>query len=154
MVGMPLKALMISGSATPTMIPISPPMVERNDRLDEELADDLPALGADGAADADLAGSLGDRGEHDVHDADAADKEADSADGAQDYIEHPLGRLGLSQQGKRHDDLIVRLLVEPLQHRFQRRRLSTRRARASPLQPGFDAARPARAPSTRPPASS
>ena len=36
--------------------------------------------GADGHAEADLAGALGDADEHDVHDADAADDERDQRD--------------------------------------------------------------------------
>ena len=42
------------------------------DSFDQELGEDVVALGADGFADADLAGAFGDGDEHDVHHADAA----------------------------------------------------------------------------------
>ena len=64
-------------------------------RLDQELQQDGPPLGADGFADADLARPLGHRDEHDVHDADAADKErqagdeqADPADDGRHLVDH------------------------------------------------------------------
>ena len=50
--------------------------------LYEELADDLPSLGADGATDTYFACALGDRGQHDVHNAYASDKQADCRDRA------------------------------------------------------------------------
>ena len=53
-------------------------------RLDQELLGDVPLLGAQGAADADLAGALGHGGQHDVHDADAADQQRDRRDRPQD----------------------------------------------------------------------
>ena len=63
-----------------------------DDRLDQELLGDVPPLGAQGPADADLAGPLGHRRQHDVHDADAADQERDRGDGSQDDAEL-AGRL-------------------------------------------------------------
>ncbi len=50
-------------------------------RLHEELAEDRAARGADGLADADLAGPLGDRDQHDVGDPDPADQQADRRHG-------------------------------------------------------------------------
>ena len=41
-------------------------------RLDQELAQDVAAAGAQGLADPDLADALGDRDQHDVHDHDPA----------------------------------------------------------------------------------
>src|SRR5262245_56527145 len=49
--------------------------------LEQELADDVAFAGADGLADADLAGAFGDADEHDVHHADAADQQAHGRDG-------------------------------------------------------------------------
>src|ERR1017187_10257577 len=51
------------------------------DGFGEELADDIEAAGADGAADADLAGAFHDGGEDDVHDADAAPHQRKSGGG-------------------------------------------------------------------------
>ena len=51
-----------------------------HDGLDDELRHDVALLGADGAANADLARALGDRDEHDVHDADAGGQQRDRAD--------------------------------------------------------------------------
>ena len=51
-----------------------------HDGFDEELQGDVPPLGPQRAADADLAGALGDRGQHDVHDADAAHQQRDAGD--------------------------------------------------------------------------
>ncbi len=51
-------------------------MSRQDDRLDQELHEDVALAGADRHADADLARPLGDADEHDVHDADAADQEA------------------------------------------------------------------------------
>ena len=48
--------------------------------LDQELGEDVAATGADGLADADLAGPLADRDQHDVHDPDAPDDERDRGD--------------------------------------------------------------------------
>src|SRR5439155_1600812 len=68
--------------------------------FDEKLQKDVPTGGADGHADADLAGPLGDADEHDVHDADAADDQRDAGDRgdhhrerADDDVEH-VGDLG------------------------------------------------------------
>src|SRR5258708_2789060 len=49
----------------------------QGDGFEEELQQDVAALGADGHANADLAGALGDAHEHDVHDADATDEQGD-----------------------------------------------------------------------------
>ena len=57
------------------------------DRLDQELAQDVAVLGADGFAHADLARALGDRHQHDVHDADAAHQQGDAGDAAQQDVE-------------------------------------------------------------------
>ena len=56
-----------------------------HDALGQELLRDVAPLGAQGAADADLAGPLGDGGQHDVHDADAADDQRDRGDQAQEH---------------------------------------------------------------------
>ena len=52
--------------------------------LGEELAADVVGGGAEGFADADLAGALGDGDEHDVHDADAAEREREQGDGGEE----------------------------------------------------------------------
>ena len=62
----------------------------QEDRLDEELLEDVARPGAEGLADADLAGPLLDRDEHDVHDPDAADQQADRGDDDHDQV----GRAG------------------------------------------------------------
>ena len=77
------------------------------DRLDEELADDVAAFGAQRTADADFAGPLGDRGQHDVHDADAAHDQRDGGDQAHEDDEHHPRGLGLLQQFQRHGDAVV-----------------------------------------------
>ena len=69
------------------------------DGFGEELADDIEAAGADGAADADFAGALHDGGEHDVHDADAADEQRDGGDRHHDVSEDGLRALLLGEQG-------------------------------------------------------
>src|SRR5688572_23849677 len=48
-----------------------------DDGFEDELCHDVALFGADGAADANLAGALGDGDEHDVHDADAGSEEGD-----------------------------------------------------------------------------
>ena len=60
-----------------------------------------PGAGAEGFADADLAGALGDADEHDVHDDDAADDERDEGDGAGD------GAEGLGDGGEEADEGVV-----------------------------------------------
>ena len=57
-------------------------------RLDEELHQDVLPAGADGLADADLARPLGHGDDHDVHDADAADHQRDAGDRAQEDRQH------------------------------------------------------------------
>ena len=57
------------------------------DRLDDELADDVRPARPDRLADADLARALGDRHEHDVHHADPADEQRDRRDGAEQHRE-------------------------------------------------------------------
>ena len=59
-------------------MPVDAADAGERDGLDEELEQHLAGAGADGEADADLAGALGDGDEHDVHDADAADEQADA----------------------------------------------------------------------------
>src|SRR5215469_5512652 len=46
-------------------------------RLQEELPGDVAVFGADGLANADLAGAFGDADEHDIHDPDTANKQSD-----------------------------------------------------------------------------
>ena len=72
-------------------------------------------LGAQRAANADLAGPLGHGGQHDVHDADAAHQQGDGGDGAQHDVENALGLLGLPEQLQRDDDLVIVLIVEAAQ---------------------------------------
>ena len=80
-----------------------------HDGLDQELLGDVAPLGAQGAADADLAGPLGDGRQHDVHDADAADQQRDRGDRAEDDAELPGRLLGLEQQvvGDDHVDVLL-----------------------------------------------
>ena len=68
------------------------------DRLDEELAEDVPAPGAEGLAQADLARPLGDRDQHDVHDPDPADQQADAADRREQDGERRSRRGGRGQE--------------------------------------------------------
>ena len=74
------------------------------------------ALGAEGAADPDLAGALGDRRQHDVHDPDPAHQEGDARDGAEDDVEDALGLRSAREQLERHDHLVVLVVVLPAQH--------------------------------------
>ena len=78
-----------------------------HDRLGEELAPDVPARGADGAAHADLARPLEHGGQHDVHDADAAHEQRDAGDAAHDHVEQPLRLPALLEQLLGHDQLVV-----------------------------------------------
>ena len=78
-----LKTCLATGGAPKTMSDADDDAEEAadgglDDGLDEELGDDVLPLGAEGPADADLAGAFGDGGEHDVHDADAADEQRDA----------------------------------------------------------------------------
>ena len=83
----------------------SDPAGQRDDRrLDQELPDDVAALGADGAADADLPGALHHARQHDVHDADAADEQRDRRDRHHHHLEHALRAPLLRQQLGRRDD--------------------------------------------------
>src|SRR5579871_6002495 len=52
-----------------------------NGGLDQELQEDVARGGADGLADADLAGALRDRDQHDIHDPDAPHDQRDDRDG-------------------------------------------------------------------------
>src|SRR5688500_6967940 len=65
--------------------------------LDEELQGDMAPLGAQGPADADLAGALGHRRQHDVHDADPADHQREAGDAHHDEVEHAVEPLGIAQ---------------------------------------------------------
>ena len=56
-------------------------MVVSTTRLDQELPPDVSPGGAEGLADADLAGALVHRHQHDVHDDDATDHDADADHG-------------------------------------------------------------------------
>src|ERR1035438_9822010 len=69
------------------------------DRFGEELADDIEAAAADGAADADFAGAFHNGGEDDVHDADAANQQRNGGDGDHDVGEDGLGALLLGEEG-------------------------------------------------------
>src|ERR1039457_5760410 len=69
------------------------------DGFSQELANDIEAAGADGAADADFAGAFHDGGEDDVHDADAADEEGNGGDGDHDVGKDGLGALLLGEEG-------------------------------------------------------
>ena len=67
----------------PSATPITPPMLDSRTDSIEKLPEDVASAGADGQADADLAGPLGHRDEHDVHDPDAADHQRDAGDRGQ-----------------------------------------------------------------------
>jgi hypothetical protein len=67
------------------MRPISAADDAEHHRLDQELREDVEAAGADGLANADLAGALGHRDEHDVHDPNAADDERHRRDSADEH---------------------------------------------------------------------
>src|SRR5215831_14134566 len=77
--------------------------------LDQKLAEDVGALGADGLADADLTGSLGDGDEHDVHHPDPADQERDGRDRAEQDGEDPVGGDARGDQAGRVENLEVGL---------------------------------------------
>ena len=77
----------------------------------EELRDDVPAFGAQRAADADFARALGHTGEHDVHDADAAHEQGNGGYRAEHDIENLFGPLGALEQFQRHNDAIVLLFM-------------------------------------------
>ena len=65
---------------------------------------DVALLGADRAADADLARPLHHAGEHDVHDPDAADQQRDRGDRHHDHLEDALRAALLGEQLRRRDD--------------------------------------------------
>src|SRR6267143_6619117 len=67
------------------------------DGLDDELADDVPSPGADGAAHANFAGTLEDGGQHDVHDPDPTDEKGNGSDGNHDGVEELLRAFLLGQ---------------------------------------------------------
>ena len=69
-----------------------PRQLVQDDRLDEELQEDVRLGGAESFAHADLARPLGDRHEHDVHDRDAAHDEAHGCDAGEQAGEC-LGRV-------------------------------------------------------------
>src|SRR5215217_2359514 len=73
-IGQPASFATAQAAPVPTTSPMSPPRTQ-SVTLGQELIADVPASGADGEPEADLAGALGDRDQHDVHDADAADDE-------------------------------------------------------------------------------
>ena len=78
-------------------------------RLDEELGEDVDAAGADGLADADLAGPLADRDQHDVHDPDAAHDERDRGDARQEHVSSVRHRReGVEELGLVGDREVVR----------------------------------------------
>src|SRR5262249_121769 len=73
-------------------------------RLDQKLQSDVAALGAQRAADADLARPLRHGRQHDVHDTDAADEQRDAGDENQQHLVATLGPSGLRQPVQRHGD--------------------------------------------------
>src|SRR2546428_7010788 len=73
------------------------------DRLDQELPDDVPLTRSDGAPDSNLARALEDAGQHDVHDPDAAHQKRDGGDGDHHRAEKALGASLLGQQFGGHD---------------------------------------------------
>src|SRR6266704_3630819 len=77
--------------------------------LGEELAQDVPAPGAERLADADLAGPLRDRHQHDVHDHDAADHERDAHQSGPDDVEDPAELLPEIEHALRgfHHEVVV-----------------------------------------------
>ena len=72
--------------------PETAPRHREDERLDEELHQDVERLGPERHAQADLARSLGDAHEHDVHDPDAADQQRDRGD-ARQQGRHRIGPL-------------------------------------------------------------
>src|SRR5688572_103588 len=99
------------------------------DRLAEELVQDVLLRGAERAPHADLLDALQHRREHDVHDPDAADDQRDRRDGAEHDVEDRLGALLLLQQQLGYGDLEVDLVVvpslhHPAQHLRDRRHLT------------------------------
>ena len=122
---------MIWGMAMPMVTPEQAADAGEHDRLDQELLGDVAPLGAQGAADADLAGPLGHGRQHDVHDADAADQQRDGGDRAQDDAELPGRLLGGEQQvvGDGHLDVLLGVagLVGGLDDRDRRADLVDRR---------------------------
>ena len=63
-------------------------------RLDQELQQDVHAARADRHPDADLAGALGNRDQQDVHDADAADQQRNRCDRGEQQRHHMAAALG------------------------------------------------------------
>jgi len=93
----------------------------QHDRLDQELHGNMPALGAQRPADADLPRPLGHGGQHDVHNADAADQQRDGGNGSQHDVEDALGLLRLTQELQGHNRLVIGLPVETAQQGFDLR---------------------------------
>ena len=85
-------------------MPVRPPTTESEIVSTRNCRMMCVCVGAEGAADADLAGPLGDGGEHDVHDADAADEQRDRGDHAHEAHEHEPRDAGLLEQFFGHDD--------------------------------------------------
>ena len=83
----------------------------KNDGFNEELENDVPLLGAQGATDADFPGAFRNAGKHDVHDADAAHQQRYSGDGAENGVKNLLGSFRLTQQFQRYCHFKVFLLV-------------------------------------------
>src|SRR5690606_7017351 len=81
--------------------------------LDQELTNDVPLLGANGAANADFAGSFQHGRQHDVHDADAADQQRDAGDRDHDDLKHALLLLALREQTSGYRDRKVAGVVVP-----------------------------------------
>src|SRR5581483_3860315 len=83
----------------------------QEDGLDQELGEDVAALGAEGLADADLPRPLGHGHQHDVHDADAADEEGDGGHRRQEQREDQRRRLAGVEQAGLVEDLEVERLA-------------------------------------------
>ena len=85
-------------------MPMRPPRTDSVSASIRNWARMSPPAGADGLADADLAGPLADRDQHDVHDPDAADDERDRGDAAEQQGERPADRRwrsGAAATGRR-----------------------------------------------------
>ena len=94
----------------PQQNPQSPADQAQDNRLDQELAENVTGPRSDGHAQPDLARSLGHRDQHDVHDPDAADDQRDQSH-AKQQIGHQSCRLRerIAHLGHVPDSEIVRL---------------------------------------------
>ena len=102
------QALGQQGGRHPQAHPQQAADQRQGDRFDQELAQDMAGAGAEGAADADLAGALAHRHQHYVHDADASHHQRDGGGSAQQAGEDLGDRIGGADQiGLVADDEIV-----------------------------------------------